>query len=50
MHATEGAFEVRASRADDAEVASGGGDSRAEGRECRNNRPRDDLPNSWKGS
>jgi hypothetical protein len=22
----------------------------AKGRECRNNRPRDDLPNSWKGS
>jgi hypothetical protein len=31
MHATEGAIEVRASRADDAEVASGGTRGRRKG-------------------
>ena len=39
MHTAEGANVVRARRADDTKVASGGGLA-ARGRECRNNCPR----------
>ncbi len=49
MHATEGAIEVRASRVDDAKVASGGG--LTGGRKgVQEQSAWDDLPNSWKGS